>query len=71
MKNQVTPLPRLLCARPALINASVPHPTPYSRFTRLALSGSKLRPNGSRLSCGAPKNDSFPNLRAPTASSAC
>ena len=31
---------------------------------------SKL-PNGSRLSCGALKKDSFPNLRAPAASSAC
>ncbi len=29
------------------------------------------RPNGSRLSCGALKKDSFPNLRAPPASSAC
>src|SRR3989449_9820089 len=29
------------------------------------------RPNGSRLSCGAPKKDSFHNLRAPPASSAC
>jgi hypothetical protein len=29
------------------------------------------RPNGSRLSCGALKKDSFPNLRAPSASSAC
>src|SRR5206468_5493538 len=28
-------------------------------------------PNGSRLSCGAPKKDSFPNLCAPPASSAC
>ena len=28
------------------------------------------RPNGSRLSCGALKKDSFPNLRAPPASSA-
>jgi len=28
-------------------------------------------PNGSRLSCGALKNDSFLNLRAPPASSAC
>jgi len=28
-------------------------------------------PNGSRLSCGALKKDSFHNLRAPTASSAC
>src|SRR6266508_254283 len=27
--------------------------------------------NGSRLSCGALKNDSFNNLRAPSASSAC
>jgi len=27
-------------------------------------------PNGSRLSCGAPKKDSFHNLRAPAASSA-
>jgi len=27
-------------------------------------------PNGSRLSCGALKNDSFLNLRAPPASSA-
>ncbi len=30
-----------------------------------------VRPNGSRLSCGALKKDSFPNLRAPPASSAC
>src|SRR6266576_4744193 len=29
------------------------------------------RPNESRLSCGAPKKDSFHNLRAPPASSAC
>ena len=29
------------------------------------------RPNGSRLSCGALKKDSFLNLRAPSASSAC
>src|SRR5216117_844265 len=28
-------------------------------------------PNGSRLSCGALKEGSFPNLRAPSASSAC
>ncbi len=28
-------------------------------------------PNGSRLSCGALKKDSFHNLRAPSASSAC
>src|SRR3989442_701581 len=27
--------------------------------------------NGSRLSCGALKKDSFPNVRAPPASSAC
>ncbi len=31
-----------------------------------------MLPNESRLSCGAlKKNDSFPNLRAPAASSAC
>jgi len=29
------------------------------------------QPNGSRLSCGALKKDSFLNLRAPSASSAC
>src|SRR2546430_13973272 len=29
------------------------------------------RPNGARLSCGALKKDSFLNLRAPSASSAC
>ena len=29
------------------------------------------RPNGPRLSCGALKKDSFLNLRAPPASSAC
>ena|SRR3989442_11517897 len=29
------------------------------------------QPNGSRLSCGALKKDSFLNLRAPPASSAC
>src|SRR2546422_5622019 len=32
---------------------------------------STLLPNGSPLSCGALKNDSFLNLRAPPASSAC
>src|SRR5438094_10205071 len=31
----------------------------------------RVMPNGSRLSCGALKKDSFPNLRAPAASSAC
>ena len=31
----------------------------------------EMPPNGSRLSCGALKKDSFPNLRAPTASSGC
>ena len=31
----------------------------------------RAQPNGSRLSCGALKKDSFPNLRAPAASSAC
>jgi len=30
-----------------------------------------LLSNGSRLSCGALVKDSFPNLRAPPASSAC
>src|SRR3989442_1382381 len=35
------------------------------RMSRMVL------PNGSRLSCGALKKDSFPNLRAPPASSAC
>src|SRR2546426_122888 len=34
-------------------------------------SGHAEPPNGSRLSCGALKKDSFPNLRAPPASSAC
>src|SRR5439155_15531458 len=29
------------------------------------------RPNGARLSCGALVKDSFPNLRAPSASGAC
>lgn len=29
------------------------------------------QPNGPRLSCGAQDKDSFPNLRAPLASSAC
>ena len=31
----------------------------------------ELLPNGWRLSCGAPKKNSFLNLRAPSASSAC
>jgi hypothetical protein len=30
-----------------------------------------LPPNGWRLTCGALKKDSFPNLRAPPASGAC
>src|SRR5207247_10833262 len=33
--------------------------------------GLNAQPNGSRLSCGALKKDSFHNLRAPSASSAC
>ena len=33
--------------------------------------GGVVLPNGSRLSCGALKKDSFLNLRAPPASSAC
>src|ERR1051325_7771679 len=31
----------------------------------------RVLPNGSRFSCGAPKKDSFHNLRVPPASSAC
>ena len=38
---------------------------------RLRHSHEKGLPNGSRLSCGALKKDSFLNLRAPPASSAC
>jgi len=38
---------------------------------RLRHSHEKGLPNGPRLSCGALKNDSFLNLRAPPASSAC
>jgi len=45
--------------------------TPFSRKESQELSESGPLPNGSRLSCGALKNDSFPNLRAPPASSAC
>jgi hypothetical protein len=37
----------------------------------LALGGAWRRANGPRLSCGALKKDSFLNLRAPSASSAC
>ena len=36
-----------------------------------AREGLNVLPNGSRLSCGALKKDSFHNLRAPPASSAC
>jgi len=32
---------------------------------------SVLLPNGPRVSCGALKKDTFLNLRAPSASSAC
>ena len=41
---------------------------PLSSLERLK---AKPPPNGSRLSCGALKKDSFLNLRAPPASSAC
>ena len=42
-----------------------------SRETGLAIPTIELLPNGSRLSCGALTKNSFPNLRAPSASSAC
>jgi hypothetical protein len=42
--------------------------SPKSESTQGAVT---TRPNGSRLSCGALKRDSFLNLRAPPASSAC
>src|SRR6266550_4192689 len=35
------------------------------------INGALRPPNGSRLSCGALKKDSFLNVRAPSASSAC
>src|SRR5207247_11449126 len=38
---------------------------------RKTVSAPDVLPNGSRLSCGALKRDSFRNLRAPPASSAC
>src|SRR3989442_1537487 len=40
-------------------------------LTKGGLWGGSAPPNGSRLSCGALKKDSFHNLRAPPASSAC
>src|SRR5688572_18012535 len=44
---------------------------PRTRTERRVIRELGLRPNGSRLSCGALKKNSFPNLRAPPASSAC
>jgi len=41
------------------------------RLARTRTSSRAALPNGSRLSCGALKKDSFRNLRAPPASSAC
>src|SRR5213592_2419370 len=40
-------------------------------LTKGCLWGGSAPPNGVRLSCGALKKDSFHNLRAPSASSAC
>ncbi len=45
-------------------------PTP-SRENVVGVIESMWQPNGWRLSCGALKKDSFLNLRAPSASSAC
>ncbi len=46
--------------------------TPFSRKESQELSESGPLPNGSRLSCGAPKKESsFNILRAPAAPSAC
>ena len=44
---------------------------PDSRVVVQVTSMAGVPPNESRLSCGAPKKDSFHNLRAPPASSAC
>src|SRR5438034_10686451 len=45
-----------------------PRPLPRAPTNIVFLGGA--RPNGARLSCGALMKDSFPNLRAPPASSA-
>src|SRR6266545_1938912 len=41
------------------------------KWDKPSVHGRVALPNGSRLSCGALKKDSFSNLRAPPASSAC
>ncbi len=46
-------------------------PSTFSLVVMVISSGGAGAPNESRLSCGALKKDSFPNLRAPPASSAC
>jgi len=69
-------------ARPALHEPELGTSTNDAEFSGLAYvqvpsievhhaSLQSQRPNGSRLSCGALKKNSFPNLRAPPASSAC
>src|SRR6266576_7296101 len=55
---------------PRRMPASDSEPTTWVFRKRLGL-GRVAQPNESRLSCGALKNDSFRNLRAPSASSAC
>jgi hypothetical protein len=53
---------------PAKIQAARNTRRGFNESARLTLT---VLPNGSRLSCGALKKNSFHNLRAPPASSAC
>ncbi len=57
---------------PRMPTVMAANPNPY-KMARPILSRIEVgaRPNGSRLSCGALVKDSFANLRAPPASSAC
>src|SRR6266498_1221811 len=57
----------LALAETAKSACTEPNASPRIKGTSLFMAP----PNGSRLSCGALKKDSFYNLRAPPASSAC
>ncbi len=58
-------------ASSALMVELAPRDPDQRGYEDWAINHVSVAPNGSRLSCGALKKDSFPNLRAPTASSAC
>jgi hypothetical protein len=64
-----TPSRTIVSPRTGVVTRTVASSVPISLVAPSLRS--RPLPNGSRLSCGALKKDSFPNLGAPPASSAC